>query len=76
MVLPCEVRVSSATHPLAGAAGGRPVGFKRLGGVLLLVIELPDGSPGTIPAEATDVFGLRRHLARALSWMRRTAATQ
>jgi hypothetical protein len=76
VVLPCEVRVSSATHLLAGAAGGRPVGFKRLGGVLLLVIELPDGSPGTIPAEATDVFGLRRHLARALSWMRRTAATQ
>ena len=31
--------------------------FKRLDGVLLLVIELPDGSPGTIPAAATDVLG-------------------
>ena len=31
--------------------------FKRLDGVLLLVIELPDGSPGTIRADATDVFG-------------------
>jgi len=30
--------------------------FKRLNGVLLLVIELPDGSPGTIAAEATDVL--------------------
>ena len=31
--------------------------FKRLNGELLLVIELPDGSPGTIPARATDVLG-------------------
>jgi hypothetical protein len=31
--------------------------FKRLNGVLLLVIELPDGSPGTIAADATDVLG-------------------
>jgi hypothetical protein len=31
--------------------------FKRLNGELLLVIELPDGSPGTIPAAATDVLG-------------------
>ena len=31
--------------------------FKRLNGELLLVIELPDGSPGTIPAGATDVLG-------------------
>ena len=31
--------------------------FKRLDGELLLVIELPDGSPGTIPASATDVLG-------------------
>jgi hypothetical protein len=30
--------------------------FKRLNAVLLLVIELPDGSPGTIAA-ATDVLG-------------------
>ena len=31
--------------------------FKRWNGVLLLVVELPDGSPGTIRADATDVFG-------------------
>ena len=31
--------------------------FKRLRGELLLVITLPDGSPGTIAAAATDVFG-------------------
>jgi len=34
--------------------------FKRLSGVWHLVVELPDGSPGTIPAEATDVFGAVR----------------
>jgi hypothetical protein len=32
--------------------------FKRLNGDLLLVVVLPDGSPGTIPAAATDVLGL------------------
>jgi hypothetical protein len=31
--------------------------FKRLGGVLFLVVVLPDGSPGTIRADATDVLG-------------------
>jgi hypothetical protein len=55
-VLPCEVRVTSEAHPLCGRlvqAGA----FKRWNGALLLVIELPDGSPGTIRADATDVFG-------------------
>jgi len=55
-VLPCEVRVISATHPLSGRQVAAR-SFKRLNGVLLLVIELPDGSPGTIPADATDVLG-------------------
>jgi hypothetical protein len=32
-------------------------GFKRRDGVLFLVVVLPDGSPGTIPADATDVLG-------------------
>jgi hypothetical protein len=32
--------------------------FKRWNGVLHLVIELPDGSPGTIRADVTDVLGL------------------
>jgi hypothetical protein len=31
--------------------------FKRLRGELLLVVVLPDGSPGTILVEATDVLG-------------------
>ena len=55
-MLPCEVRVISATHPLSGRQVAAR-SFKRLNGVLLLVIELPDGSPGTIPADATDVLG-------------------
>jgi hypothetical protein len=29
----------------------------RWNGALLLVVDLPDGSPGTIRADATDVFG-------------------
>jgi hypothetical protein len=55
-VLPCEVRVSAETHPLFGRLV-KAAAFKRLNGVMHLVIELPDGSPGTIRAEATDVFG-------------------
>jgi hypothetical protein len=35
----------------------RAVSFKRLSGLLYLVVELPDGSPGTIRADATDVLG-------------------
>jgi hypothetical protein len=55
-VLPCEVRVTSVTHPLFGrllAASG----FRRRGGVLSLVVRLPDGSPGTIRADATGILG-------------------
>jgi hypothetical protein len=55
-VLPCRVRVTSGTHPLSGRLVAAR-SFKRLDGELLLVIELPDGSPGTIPASATDVLG-------------------
>jgi hypothetical protein len=55
-VLPCEVRVISAAHPLSGRLVAAR-SFKRLNGVLLLVMELPDGWPGTIPAAATDVLG-------------------
>lgn len=46
-------------HPLFG----RPLeatGFKRWRGRLLLVVVLPDGSPGTIAADATDVLGESR----------------
>jgi hypothetical protein len=55
-VLPTEVRVTATTHPLVGRlllAGT----FRRRNGVLLLVVTLPDGTPGTIRADATSVFG-------------------
>ena len=55
-MLPCEVRVTSETHPLFGRLV-KAASFKRLQGVMHLVIELPDGSPGTIRAAATDVLG-------------------
>lgn len=55
-VLPCEVRVVAGTHPLFGRLLAAKA-FKRWNGVLLLVVELPDGSPGTIRADATDVLG-------------------
>jgi hypothetical protein len=53
-VLPCSVRVTAPAHPLFGellAASG----FRRFAGVVHLVVELPDGSPGTIRADATGV---------------------
>jgi hypothetical protein len=54
-VLPCEVRVTALMHPLFGEL--LPCsGFKRWNGVLLLVVGLPDGSPGTVRADATDIF--------------------
>jgi hypothetical protein len=55
-LLPCEVRVTLPVHPLFGrllAASG----FKRWNGTIQLVVVLPDGTPGTIPADATDVLG-------------------
>ena len=55
-MLPCEVRVTSPTHPLSGRLVAAR-SFKRLGGELLLVVVLPDGSPGTVRADATDVLG-------------------
>jgi hypothetical protein len=54
-VLPCGVRVTASMHPLFGELL-EASGFKRWDGVLLLVVALPDGSPGTIRADATDVF--------------------
>jgi hypothetical protein len=55
-VLPCEVRVVGQTHPLFGQVL-RASSFTRLNRVLHLVVGLPDGSPGTIRAAVTDVFG-------------------
>jgi len=54
--LPCEVRVTSPTHPLFGKLL-MALSFQRRNGVLLLVVTLPDGSRGTVPAAATGVFG-------------------
>jgi hypothetical protein len=50
------VRVVAETHPLFGKLLAA-ASFQRRGGVLLLVVTLPDGSPGTVRAEATNVFG-------------------
>jgi hypothetical protein len=55
-VLPCEVRVVADTHPLFGQLL-QASSFTRLNRVLHLIVGLPDGSPGTIRASATDVFG-------------------
>ena len=56
-VLPCEVRITAVTHPLLGQLlAARD--FRRVDGVVFLVVELPDGSPGTIRADATDVLGV------------------
>jgi hypothetical protein len=54
-VLPCSVRVTAALHPLFGELLDCS-GFRRWNGVLLLVVDLPDGSPGTVRADATDIF--------------------
>ncbi len=51
------MRVTSEVHPLCGKLL-EAIGFKRWKGALLLVVVLPDGSPGTIPANATDVLGV------------------
>jgi hypothetical protein len=56
--LPCEIAVTSPVHPLCGERLSA-LSFRRRGGELLLVVVLPDGTPGTVPAESTDVFGRR-----------------
>ena len=50
------LRVVAETHPLFGRLL-KAASFKRFDGVWHPVVVLPDGSPGTIPAQATDVFG-------------------
>jgi hypothetical protein len=46
----------AATHPLFGRLLAARH-FRRVGGVVFLVVTLPDGSPGTIRADATGVMG-------------------
>jgi hypothetical protein len=43
-------------HPLAGRTLVASW-FKHIDGVLVLGVELPDGSAATVPAAVTDVFG-------------------
>ena len=43
-------------HPLAGCTL-MASWFKHIGEVLVLGVELPDGSTATVPAAVTDVFG-------------------
>ena len=52
------MRVTAGSHPLNGRMLDA-ISFIHLRGVLHLVVRLPDSSPGTIPASATDVFGER-----------------
>lgn len=46
----------ATSHPLFGRLL-EASSFKRVSGVWYLVVGLPDGTPGTIPAAATSVFG-------------------
>jgi hypothetical protein len=46
-----------AAHPLAGSTL-MARWFKHLDGVVVLGVELPDGSAATVPAAVTDVFGV------------------
>ena len=48
--------MTSPVNPLFGRVLPAS-GFKRWNGDLLLLVVLPDGSPGTVPADATDVLG-------------------
>lgn len=57
-LLPCDVLVVAETHPLRGERLAA-LSFRRKRGELLLVVVLPDGTPGMIGAAATDVFGAR-----------------
>ena len=57
-MLPCAVRVVAVTHPLCGRTL-EAASFIHRSGILHLVVKLPDSSPATIPASATDIFGER-----------------
>jgi hypothetical protein len=55
-LLPCEVAVTALAHPLYGCRL-RAYAFRHVDGVPHLKVELPDGMPGLVAADATDVFG-------------------
>ena len=54
--LPCEVVVTAVTHPLHGSRL-RAYAVRHVDGVPHLKVELPDGMPGLVAAEATDALG-------------------
>jgi len=56
-LLPCEVVVTAVTHPLHGCRL-RAYAVRHVDGVPHLKVELPDGMPGLVAAEATDAFGV------------------
>ena len=55
-MLPCDITVIDEGHPLFRERL-RALSFRRRQGVLRLVVVLPDGTPGMVAADATDVFG-------------------
>ena len=58
-LLPCEVVVTAVTHPLHGCRL-RAYAVRHVDGVPHLKVELPDGMPGLVAAEATDALGADR----------------
>ena len=50
------------THPLHGCRL-RAYAFRHVDGVPHLKVELPDGMPGLVAADATDVFGAEQAVA-------------
>jgi len=57
--LPCVVVVTAVAHPLHGSRL-HAYAVRRVDGVLHLHVELPDGMPGLVAAEATDALGADR----------------
>ena len=55
-MLPCEVLVTATAHPLCGRSL-RAYAFRHVDGVLHLKVRLPEGRPGLVRADATDVHG-------------------
>jgi hypothetical protein len=58
--------VTLGVHPLCGQVL-RARSFRRLQGELMLAVVLADGSVGTIPAAATDVFGEEERSEQAVA---------
>jgi hypothetical protein len=54
--LPCEVLVTAVTHPLFGSCL-TAYAFRHVDGVLHLKVRLPEGLPGLVRADVTDVHG-------------------